>query len=264
MIYRLMVLVFVFISSDLYADDQADLAKKLNNPVAALISVPVEYIVDEKIGGSRNGELTQYKFSPVLPFELNDEWNIISRTIFAQVDLKNIPGTGQSDSGFSDIAESIFFSPKAPTENGWIWGVGGTFLLDTASENTMGAGKWGLGPTAVALKQQGGWTFGALTHYLVDVAGDDNRADIEQFFLQPFASYTIDATKTTFTLQSEATRDLEANETQAVAIFQIGQMFKIGSQIMQLRIGVRNWVESYPLGPDGSTVTAKLTFLFPK
>ena len=75
--------------------------------------------------------------------------------------------------------------------------MGGIFLLDSATEDQLGAGKWGVGPTALALKQTNGWTFGALTHYLVDVAGDDARADIEQFFLQPFLSYTLEKTKTT-------------------------------------------------------------------
>jgi len=98
----------------------------------------------------------------------------------------------------------------------------------------------------------------------VDVAGDDNLGDIEQLFLQPFMSFTISKTKTTFTLQAEVTRDLEANDTGAFTMFEVGQMFKVGAQIMQARVGVRNWVESTNLGPDGTTLTAKLTFLFPK
>lgn len=245
-------------------DQEAKLANQLNNPVAALISVPIQYTVDEKIGPTEEGEVTVIKASPVIPIELNDEWNLISRTIIPVIDQENIPVNGQGESGLGDIAASIFFSPKAPTENGWIWGVGTILLLDTASEDALGAGKWGIGPTGLILRQKDGWTYGVLTHYLVDVAGDDNRADVEQLFLQPFLSYTIASTKTTFTFQSEATRDMEANETGAFALFELGQMFKIGSQIMQARIGVRDWYESPTLGPDGTTLSLKLTFLFPK
>lgn len=264
---KILFTMLLFVSANGFADQhdqQAELAQQLSNPVASLVSVPLEYIVDEDIGPTEDGEVTLIKASPVLPFSLNDEWNLISRTIFSYVDSDDVPGPGDDETGFSDIAASIFFSPKAPTESGWIWGVGGIFLLDTATEDELGAGKWGLGPTAVALKQEGPWTYGALTHYLVDVGGDDDRADIEQFFLQPFMAYTIASTQTTFTLQAESTRDLEENETGTVAIFQIGQMFKLGSQIMQGRIGVRSWVEETELGPDSTTFTARLTFLFPK
>ena len=260
-------IIFIFcviVSQNVWADSEAELAKKLNNPVAALISVPIEYIVDEDIGPLEQGKVTQYKLSPVVPISLNDEWNVISRTIVSFVDQDNIPGAGLGESGTSDIVESVFFSPKAPTDSGWIWGAGGIFLLDTASEDELGAGKWGVGPTAVALKQDGPWSYGLLSHYLTDVGGDDDRADVEQIFVQPFMSYTIAKTKTTFTIFAESTRDLEANETGTVGIFQIGQMFKVGSQIMQARIGVRHWIESTEFGPDNTTLIAKLTLLFPK
>jgi hypothetical protein len=260
-------LIFVFtllVSCNSFADEQAELAIKLSNPVANLISVPVDFILEEGIGPTGDGEASIIKASPVLPFTLNDDWNLISRTVISYVDQDGIPGKGMGESGFGDIAESIFFSPSAPTERGWIWGVGGIFLLDSATEDELGAGKWGMGPTALGLKQVGGLTFGALGHYLVDVAGDDDRSDIEQFFLQPFMAYTIEKTKTTFALQAESTHDLEADETGTVAIFHIGQMFKLGSQIMQGRIGVRSWVDETDFGPEGTTFTARLTFLFPK
>lgn len=264
LLIKLLLLLTLLVSFNSFADEQSDLAMKLSNPVAALISVPIDYILDEDVGPSGNGEATQIKISPVLPFNLNDEWNLISRTIVAYVDQDDIPGPGMGESGFSDIAESIFFSPKAPTEGGWVWGVGGIFLLDSATEDQLGAGKWGVGPTVVALKQNEGWTYGALSHYLVDVAGDDDRADIEQAFLQPFLAYTIEKTKTTFALQAESSHDLEANETGTVAIFHLGQMFKLGSQIMQGRIGFRSWVDETDNSPEGTTFTARLTFLFPK
>ena len=258
------LILLLLVSLNGSADEQAELAKKLSNPVAALISVPLEFIVDENIGPTEDGEITLIKASPVLPFSLNEDWNLISRTIVSYVESTDIPARGDEETGFSDIAESIFFSPKEPTANGWIWGAGSIFLLDTASDEALGAGKWALGPTFVGLKQEGAWTYGALTHYLVDIAGDEDRADVEQFFLQPFLSYNIDSTKTTFTLQAESTRDLEADETGTVAIFQVGQMFRIGSQIMQGRIGLRSWVEETEFGPEGTTLTAKLTFLFPR
>ena len=251
--------------SSAFAEDQeVSLSIQLSNPVASLISVPITYQVDEKIGPTEDGEVTVTRASPVIPIELNDEWNLISRTIIPLIDQENIPVNGQGESGLGDIAASVFFSPKALTESGWIWGVGVIALLDTASEDELGAGKWGVGPTAVFLKQSNGWTYGALTHYLTDISGDDNRADVEQLFLQPFLAYTIASTRTNFALQTEVSRDLEGNETSAFLLFEVGQMFKIGSQIMQARIGTKTWYESPRFGPDGTTVAFRLTFLFPK
>jgi len=260
-----LITTLALMHTDTFAEDQqAKLSNQLSNPVAALVSVPVQYQVDEKIGPTEDGEITVTKASPVIPFDLNDDWNLISRTIIPVIDQENIPVNGQGESGLGDIAASIFFSPKAPTENGWIWGVGTILLLDTASEDALGAGKWGIGPTGLILRQKDGWTYGALTHYLVDIAGDDNTADVEQLFLQPFLAYTISSTKTNFALQSEVTRDLDGNETSAFVLFEIGQMFKIGPQIMQARIGTKTWYESPRFGPDGTTVAFRLTFLFPK
>ena len=264
-LHLILIIALTLLHTSVFAEDQsAKLANQLSNPVAALISVPIQYTLDEKIGPTEEGEVTVIKASPVVPFEINNDWIIITRTIIPVIDQKNIPVNGQGESGLGDIAASFFVSPKTPTNNGWIWGAGAIVLLDTASEDVLGAGKWGLGPTAVLLKQNNGWTYGALAHYLTDFAGGDDRADVEQLFLQPFLAYIIDSTKTTFALQSEVTRNLDSDETNAFVLFEVGQMFKIGSQIMQARIGARYWYETEPFGPQGTTFSARLFFLFPK
>ena len=239
-----------------------EIARKLNNPVASLISVPIEYNKDSKIGPSETGEVWTLKASPVWPFDIHEDWNLITRTIITYVD-QDIPDSGLNESGLSDIASAFYFSPKAPTASGIIWGIGPLFLLDTASEDSLGAGKWGAGPAGVILKQMGPWTIGALGHYLVDVGGDSDRADVEQLFFQPFLSYNFDP-KLSMTLQSEITRDLEANETNAFAIFSINRTFKLGSQLYQGRVGVRHWYDQAPFGPDSTELMLRLTLLFPK
>ena len=89
-----------------------ELAKKLANPVAALISVPFQLNYDQDIGAARGGERWQLNIQPVLPFDLNPEWNLISRTILPVVWQDEIyPGAG-SQSGIGDIVQSVFFSPK--------------------------------------------------------------------------------------------------------------------------------------------------------
>jgi len=244
-------------------DTARALSKKTNNPIASLISVPIEFNKDSDIGPEKTGEQESIKFSPVIPFEVGDDWNMISRTIFSYVE-QDIPEFGLDESGWSDIALTLYFTPKDTGPSGVIWGVGPIILLDTATEDSLGAGKWGLGPAAVALKQEGRWTVGGLTYYLTDVGGDDDRDDIEQVFLQPFVSYQLDNGKTSFTLQSEITRDLEEDETGAFALFQVNQLMRFGSQVMQGRIGVRHWYERMGYGPDSTELNLRLTLLFPQ
>ena len=86
-------LIFIFtllVSCNGFADEQSELAKKLSNPVANLISVPVDFILGEGIGPTGDGEATIIKASPVLPFSLNDDWNMISRTDVSYVDQDNL------------------------------------------------------------------------------------------------------------------------------------------------------------------------------
>ena len=85
-------------------------------------------------------------------------------------------------------------------------GVGPAFLYPTASDELLGTGKWGAGPTAVVLKQFGGWIVGALTNQIWSFAGDDDRAYVSRTFLQPFVAYSTKS-KTTLTINAEASYD---------------------------------------------------------
>lgn len=264
---RIIIGVFVFLVTlvpfSATADDDADLAKKLANPVASLISVPIQANYDENFGAADKGSVWRINIQPVIPFSLNDNWNLISRTILPIIDQDDIPASGMGESGIGDIVQSLFFSPKAPTSGGLIWGVGPVFLIPSASDEMLGGEKWGIGPTAVGLIQNGPLTFGVLVNHIESFAGKDDRADVSATFIQPFASY-ITKTKTTIGLTLENTYDWEKEQWAVPIIFTVNQMLKIGPQIFQVGGGIRYWAESPDGGPEDWGTRLQLTFLFPK
>lgn len=251
------------LATAVFAQDEAELAKKLSNPVASLISVPIQANYDENIGPNEEGSLWKINIQPVIPITLNENWNLISRTILPIVNQNDIPVNGMGESGIGDIVQSIFFSPKAPTSGGLIWGAGPVFLIPTASDNALGAEKWGIGPTAVALKQAGPWTYGALVNHIASFAGEENRADVNATFIQPFLSY-ITKTKTTFGLNTESTYDWESEHWSVPINFTVNQLLKIGSQILQVGGGILYWAASTDNGAEDWGARVQLPFLFPK
>ena len=244
--------------------NEAELAKKLANPIASLISVPLQYNYDADIGPEEDGNRSQLKIQPVIPISLNDDWNVISRTILPiQYQSDVYPGAG-TKFGLADTTQSFFFSPKAPTSSGWIWGVGPALLIPTGTNDQLGASQWGAGPTFVVLKQEEGWTYGMLANQIWGVAGSDRVPDINQIFLQPFVSKT---TKTlwTFSLNTESTYDWQAEEWSVPINVLAPKLLRIGKLPVQIGAGVRYWADTPDdQGPENFGLRLQWTFLFPK
>jgi hypothetical protein len=243
------------------ADDAAELAKKLSNPIAALISVPIKVDWDTGIVTADADRLT-YTVQPVIPFELNDSWNVISRTIVPfYIDAESPVMGGDDYTGMGDIVQSFFISPKAPTARGWIWGAGPVLALPTGDDG-LTSDKFSSGPTVVALKQVSGWTFGALTNHLWSFSSDDDRLDVNATFLQPFLSFTT-KTQTTLSINTESTYNWPAEEWTVPINLSVSQLIKFGKQPISLQVGYRYYADSPNDALDWG-LRCQVTFLFPK
>ncbi len=273
-IFGLAVVVTVLCSivgaSRAYAQgSDTGLAQQLTNPLANLISVPIQTNYDDGYG-TGNGHKVFTNVQPVIPIELNENWNMISRTIVPIVwDQKDISPLGPSghQTGFGDITQSLFFSPSQPRQVGslgnMVWGAGPVLTLPTGnSDPLLGTGKWGLGPTAVVLFLKGGWTYGALANHVWDVAGKSSRADVSSTFMQPFVSYTTKSAWT-YSLNTESLYNWETDQWSVPINAAVSKLISIGQQKVSLQAGLRYWADSPTGGPDDLGFRAQITFLFP-
>ena len=162
-----------------------DIAKEVANPLTSMTYLPLQLDFDRNIGPEDDGERMTLNVQPLTSFEINDDWNLISRTIVPLIAQDDIfPGAGEQ-SGFGDIVQSFFFSPTKPTEDGWIWGAGPVILAPTATDDYLGTDKWAAGPTFVMAKVDGPWTIGLLANHLSSFAGQSGASGAGQLAWPP-------------------------------------------------------------------------------
>ena len=241
-------------------NDGQQLAKQLSNPVASLISVPFQSNFDFRMGTGSGWRYT-LNFQPVIPFAINKRWNLISRTIVPIVHQSGVTGPYVSQSGIGDVVQSIFISPNKTTP--FIWGVGPAVLVPTATNSALGSRQLGLGPTAVVLKQQGSWTYGALANHIWRVAGSTTRPRVNSTFLQPFIAYTTkDAW--TYSANTESSYNWTGANWSVPVHFQVAKLVKFGKQRVSLGGGMRCWATSPDGGPQGCGMRFVVQPVFPK
>jgi hypothetical protein len=243
------------------AAQDADLAQQLSNPISSLISVPLQYNYNQ---GYLDGDGEQHvvNVQPVLPFAISDNWNVVSRTIVPLIDQTGVvPGQGNL-SGIGGITQSLFFSPQAPTAGGLIWGAGPVITTPALTEG-LGSRQWGLGLTAVALRQSGPVTVGFLGNHVWSVTDNDTYGAASNTFLQPFLSYTT-ANATTFAINTEAVYSWDQDLWSVPVNLSVAQLINIAGQPVQVTGGVRYWAETPDGGPEEWGARIAVTYLFPK
>lgn len=242
--------------------DTESLATASQNPIADMISVPFQNNTNFDTGPPFNRTQDILNIQPVIPMHLNADLNVISRTIAPLISQPS-PTEDININGIGDITESLFLAPTHPGPV--IWGVGPVFTMPSASNPLLGTGKVLLGPTAVALVTPGHWVIGALINNQWSVAGDQNRASVNAFLVQPFVNYNM-AGGWFLSYSPIITANWNAPSGQQWTVpvgGGIGRVFKIGGQAYNASVqAYYNAVR--PANTADWNLRVSLALLFPK
>lgn len=225
--------------SDSSGASAAALARQAQNPVADMISVPFQLNWNFDTGPLDKGQQI-LNIQPVLPFTLNKDWNLVTRTIVPLISQPAFTTSQDRENGLGDINFTAFLSPKKPGASGWIWGVGPALIMNTASDDRLGQGAWSLGPSAVFLKMPGNWVVGGLVSNVWSISEDEGRPDVNQLLFQPFINYNFPKHPGRYlTFSPIITSNWEADSGNKWTVplgLGIGQIMKLGKQHVNFQL----------------------------
>jgi hypothetical protein len=242
--------------------DTEAVAKAAQNPVASLISVPLQ---NNTAFGTGPYDRTQnvLNVQPVIPIGISETWNLIVRVIQPIVWQPSVNQNSQGWFGFGDMNPTFFFSPAKPHK--LIWGVGPTFVIPTATSDQLGQGKLSIGPGVVLLTTPGHWVIGTLINNVWSVAGSGSRPPVNQMVLQWFVNYNL---KKGWYLATSpiVTADWRASGGNQWVIplgGGVGRIMRLGSQPVNLLAQLYGNAV-YPTGSSPWGMRLQIQFLYPK
>jgi len=248
----------LMIAHDAVAQSADELAKQTQNPVASLISVPLQANWDVGVG-TREAVGTTLNFQPVAPFSLTKSVNVILRVIMPLV--SNPTDDGLRINGMSDTLATAFLSPARTGR--LIWGAGPVLLLPTATNNVLGSEQVGFGPSIVALVQPGKWTTGILWNQVWSLDGPPDRSDVNRGFFQPFVNYNLpDGIAVGASIEATANWD-EDEVWNSSLVFTFSKVTVLGKRPVNFVVGAGPQIAS-PVGGADWRLRIQANFLFPR
>jgi len=238
------------------------LQKAVQNPVASLISVPLQNNTNFGVGPyDRTQDVLNVQ--PVIPVHLSENWNLINRIIQPIVWQPYPNQTTGGEYGLGDMNPSFFLSPAKPGK--LIWGAGPAIVIPTATNDVLGQGKLSLGPSVVLLAQPPHWTLGVLVNNVWSIAGSGSRPSVNQMLLQYFINYNLKHGWYT-TIQPIITANWQASNSNVWTVpfgGGIGRIMKLGFQPVNLQAQFYGNAV-YPKGASPWSMRLQIAFLFPK
>jgi hypothetical protein len=241
------------------ADEKAKDAAQ--NPLANTISIPYQNETYFNVGPEKRAE-NALIIEPVIPFKLNANWNLITRTITPIIRVPGVSPNEGSVAGLGNMEPQFYFSPVRPALGKIIWGIGPQLWLPTATDDRLGVNKFGGGPASVVVTSRGHFLLGALINNVWTGQNKEHQR-VNEFTLNPFVFYNFQ--KGWYLLSSPImTSDWTARPGQKWTVpvgGGAGRIFKVGVQPINARVQFWNDVMQ-PTGGPSWTMQAQVQFLF--
>lgn len=245
-----------------YATSVAELNQQTQNPIAALTSVPFQNNWTFNVGPN---DQTQYimNLQPVIPYQLNQDWNLIMRMVMPLISQPQMSANVSGAFGLADTDVTFFLSPISSSK--FIWGIGPVISIPTATSRDLGSSRWGLGPSIVLLTQQNHWTIGLLTNQIWTLGGTNGDNGINNLFIQPFISYSLNASwNLSFTSETNYNWNAAIKQRWTVPLdLVLVKVLMLGKQALTIGAGPRYFAK-FPGEKPRWGARLVISFLFPK